>query len=78
MPVRVLPASATETARCLPQSRFVLDHAGKPPIVASEMEPWRSDITQLASLPNVAITLSGLVTEARPDWTSADSAGESS
>lgn len=61
-----LPA-AIETVRSLPQLRFVLDHAGKPPIASGALEPWRSEMSSLASFPNVAVKLSGLVTEADLD-----------
>lgn len=64
-----LPA-AVETARALPQLRFVLDHGGKPPIAAGTLDPWRTHLAKLASLPNVSVKLSGLVTEANPaSWT---------
>jgi L-fuconolactonase len=54
----------------LPQLRFVLDHAGKPAIAApaAELDRWRADLAELATAPNVAVKLSGLVTEA--DWVS--------
>ncbi len=61
--------AAIETARALPEVRFVLDHAAKPPIAQGILEPWRDQIRQLAALPNVAVKLSGLVTEAAPNWT---------
>lgn len=60
-----LPA-AVHTARALPDLRFVLDHGGKPPIAAGTLEPWRTHLAELASLPNVGVKLSGLVTEADP------------
>ncbi|HEY2042444.1 MAG TPA: amidohydrolase family protein [Jatrophihabitans sp.] len=64
-----LPA-AIETVRALPECRFVLDHAAKPPIAAGEIEPWRSYVTELAGCENVAVKLSGLITEADLDrWT---------
>ena len=64
-----LPA-AVETAAELPQLRFVLDHGGKPDIAAGGLEPWASDIADLSLMPNVAVKLSGLVTEADHDaWT---------
>ncbi len=70
----------TETVAALPEVRFVLDHAGKPPIAASELttgEPhsgdmaaWTADLRALAARPNVAVKLSGLVTEAAwESWT---------
>jgi L-fuconolactonase len=55
------------TVEKVPELRFVLDHAGKPPIASGELERWREDLAQLAACPNVAVKLSGLVTEA--DWT---------
>jgi L-fuconolactonase len=57
-------ASAVELARRCPEVRFVLDHAGKPGIRESLMEPWRTRIAELAALPNVWCKLSGLITEA--------------
>src|SRR5690606_36070472 len=65
-------ASALELVRRCPEVRFVLDHAGKPGIRAGLMEPWRSQITELAALPNVWCKLSGLITEAdHQSWTRA-------
>lgn len=63
---RQLPA-AIELVRRVPDARFVLDHAGKPPIADGGVEPWGGLLRELAGLPNVAVKLSGLVTEA--DWT---------
>jgi L-fuconolactonase len=63
-----LPA-AIGAARQVPELRCILDHGGKPLIAAGESEPWRRHITELAQLPNVAVKLSGLLTEAAPDWT---------
>lgn len=61
-------AAALDIARRLPEVSFVLDHAGKPDIAGGMWEPWATWITDLAVLPNVAVKLSGLVTEAGPDW----------
>jgi L-fuconolactonase len=66
-----LPA-AISVARTLPDVRFILDHAGKPRITSGELEPWSSLIRSLAGLPNVAVKLSGLATEASEDWADAD------
>jgi len=63
-----LPA-AVETVRDLPSVRFVLDHAGKPLIARGVLDPWREHIAVLGTLPNVAVKLSGLVTEAGDGWT---------
>ena len=63
---------ATETAAALPGVRFVLDHAGKPPIASGDLRAWRADLARLAELPNVAVKVSGLVTEADcATWTQA-------
>ncbi|HEX4705310.1 MAG TPA: amidohydrolase family protein, partial [Pseudonocardiaceae bacterium] len=60
-----LPA-AIDLVASVPDGRFVLDHIAKPPITSGELEPWAGLIRRLAGLPNVAVKLSGLVTEA--DW----------
>lgn len=66
-------ASVIRLVRQCPQVRFVLDHAGKPGIRAGLLEPWRTELKELAALPNVACKLSGLATEADPaKWTPAD------
>lgn len=62
-------ASAVDTVRALPDVRFVLDHAGKPAIRDGAIQPWQAEIAELAQLPNVAVKLSGLVTEATDEWT---------
>jgi L-fuconolactonase len=61
--------AAIETVRALPEVRFVLDHAAKPLIAQGILEPWRDQVCHLAALPNAAVKLSGLVTEAAPNWT---------
>lgn len=63
-----LPA-AIETVRSMPELRFVLDHAGKPDIRGAQLDAWSIDMTRLAACPNVAVKLSGLVTEAGQGWT---------
>lgn len=63
-----LPA-AIATVRALPELTFVLDHLSKPRIASGSVEPWASLLRELAAEPNVVAKLSGLVTEAGPDWT---------
>ncbi len=46
-----------------PNQVFVLDHCAKPFIARGQMEPWRSEIVELARRPNVYCKLSGLATE---------------
>jgi L-fuconolactonase len=62
---RELPA-AVETARAFPGLRFVVDHIAKPRISGGRDELWSQRLPALAALPNVAVKLSGMVTEA--DW----------
>jgi L-fuconolactonase len=64
---RHLPA-LLQCARHYPLLPIVIDHAAKPPIADAGFGTWRDDMAQLAALPNVHCKLSGLVTEARPDW----------
>jgi L-fuconolactonase len=59
-------AAALDLVRACPETRFVLDHAGKPEIRSASLDPWRAHIERLASCPNVVCKLSGLVTEAGP------------
>jgi L-fuconolactonase len=64
-----LPA-IVELCRACPDTRFILDHCGKPGIRAGRLDPWREHIRALAALPNVDCKLSGLITEAEPAaWT---------
>jgi predicted TIM-barrel fold metal-dependent hydrolase len=59
--------------RACPGVSFVLDHIGKPDIKGGMQQPWRDEIRELASFPNVACKVSGMVTEANPEsWTTAD------
>jgi L-fucono-1,5-lactonase len=62
---RELPA-AVDTVRALPGLRFVLDHIAKPRIADGRDDPWSQRMPALAAQPNVAVKLSGMVTEA--DW----------
>jgi L-fuconolactonase len=61
-----LPQAIRLVEQC-PEVRFVLDHLGKPTIEAAAFDAWAADLTRLAALPNVAVKLSGLLTEAAPD-----------
>ena len=62
-----------ELVRLCPNTRFVLDHCGKPAIRDRLLDQWRNDIADLAECANVRCKLSGLVTEASPtEWREAD------
>ena len=62
---RQLPAALTLTSR-LPDQPFVVDHLAKPLIKAGRLEPWATNLKELARRSNVCCKISGLVTEA--DW----------
>lgn len=65
----VLPqhlAALLEFAQANPSLPIVIDHAAKPHIAQSVMDPWRADMAALAALPQVHCKLSGLLTEAGP------------
>lgn len=62
-----LPAAIAVADR-VPGLRWVLDHAGKPPIVSGDLRAWKDDITTLAENDRVACKLSGLVTETAANW----------
>jgi L-fuconolactonase len=60
-----LPA-ALDTVAALNELRFVVDHGAKPDIAHGQVEPWSSQMAELATRPNVSVKFSGLVTEADP------------
>ncbi len=52
-----------------PDAQLVVDHIAKPAIAAGEMEPWATQIRELAEFDNVACKVSGVATEAKwDDW----------
>jgi len=66
----VLPRHLKRLARVVerhPSLRVVVDHGAKPRIREREIDAWRADLAAVASHPQVACKLSGLVTEARRD-----------
>ncbi|WP_240414093.1 amidohydrolase family protein [Paenibacillus periandrae] len=61
-----------ELLKQVPELRAVVDHLAKPPILEGIMEPWASQIRQIAAYPNVMCKLSGMVPEKLDaDWTQA-------
>lgn len=52
-----------------PDVSFVLDHIGKPAIHASRMEPWATQIRELAGCDNIVCKISGMPVEAGEGWT---------
>jgi L-fuconolactonase len=67
----VLPRHLPRLLRVIsrhPDLEFVLDHCGKPRLSNGDIATWQRDIALLAQHPNIVCKLSGLVTEAAPDW----------
>jgi len=56
--------------RKCPDVRFVLNHLGKPGIKDGLVEPWKTQIREIARMPNVVCKISGVITEAdHRHWT---------
>jgi L-fuconolactonase len=69
---RHLPAAIKFVDRH-PEQIFVLDHLAKPRIKEQLLEPWRTNLFELAKRENVYCKLSGMVTEANwNNWSAAD------
>ncbi len=51
-----------------PGVQMILNHVAKPRIAAGELEPWRSNLKELARRCNVTCKISGMITEA--NWSS--------
>jgi L-fuconolactonase len=69
---RQLPAALTLVRAC-PNTAFMLDHIAKPNIAEHVLDPWREQMRELASFPNVQCKISGVATEADPTaWTPDD------
>ena len=64
---------AIDVVKRFPEQPFVLDHISKPFIKDGILEPWASEIRELASYDNVWCKVSGMVTEAAwKTWTQDD------
>jgi L-fuconolactonase len=65
-------ASTIKLVQQCPDTAFMLDHIGKPDIKIAMREPWRQQLQELASYPNVFCKVSGMVTEADQQQWQAD------
>jgi L-fuconolactonase len=66
-------AMAINIAQRAPGTSLILDHLLKPDIKQHTLDPWRAQMAQLASLPNVYTKISGIATEADlMNWTADD------
>ena len=67
----VLPRHLPRLRRLLqrvPDLAVVVDHAAKPEIAAGRLDAWSTEIRALARETRACCKLSGLATEAAPDW----------
>ena len=64
---RHIPAMLTVLERH-PNLACVIDHGAKPDLVGGDLAVWRDGMSALAQHPRLTCKLSGLVTEAGPDW----------
>lgn len=55
----------------VPTLRGIVDHLSKPDMTVPSLGQWGEDMTRLAAHPNLSCKISGMVTEAGPDWTPA-------
>jgi L-fuconolactonase len=55
-------------AERVPSLRMVIDHIAKPPIAKQVMDGWASDMETVARIPQVHCKLSGMITEANPQF----------
>ena len=65
-------ANVRALAEKFPRLKIVIDHFAKPNIAGKAMEPWATQMLELAKYPNVYGKLSGLNTASAADWTAAD------
>lgn len=64
---------AIELIKACPEVSFILDHCGNPDIKNRNYDIWRERIAEIASLPNVAIKVSGIVVNTDiENWTVED------
>jgi L-fuconolactonase len=58
--------------RC-PDTRFILDHCGNPPVRTNDRSRWEADLAEMARRPNVVCKVSGIVASVDPErWSAAD------
>lgn len=65
-------ANILKFVAAIPDVPMILDHIGKPAIRDNARDPWSRQLRELSRFPNVVCKMSGVATEARPDWTPAE------
>ncbi len=63
------PAGDPRGAGLGPGLRGIIDHISKPDMTKPDMGSWATDMAAIGAMPNILCKISGLVTEAGPDWT---------
>lgn len=53
-----------ELAERVPELRMVIDHIAKPLIASGRMDGWAQDMERIASIPQIHVKVSGMITEA--------------
>lgn len=59
----------TDLVDACPNTQFILDHCGGPNLSTDALDPWRTDLRELAQRPNVACKISGIIASANPATT---------
>jgi predicted TIM-barrel fold metal-dependent hydrolase len=69
---RQLPIAINLVSKCR-HVKFILDHCGVPQVKEKVLDPWRSQIAEIARFPNLTCKVSGLVAYADlRSWTAED------
>lgn len=61
-------ANVIRFVEAVPEVPMILDHIGKPAIRDGQFQPWASQMRELARFDNLVCKVSGVATEAAPDW----------
>ena len=62
-----------ELADQVPDLRMVVNHLAKPFIAKGEIEPWKTDLERVATIPQICCKVSGMITEAdHKNWKQTD------
>jgi len=61
-------SDAVQLVDACPEVRFILDHCGNGSARNPDQEQWKTDISALATRPNVVCKISGIVKTVKPGW----------
>lgn len=65
-------SSSIELIRQAPETSFIIDHHANPDIKSGQFESWSGHVTEAASFPNVAMKISGILSNVNPENWSID------